>query len=82
MNNSYTYTVSNNQEVKIATPGNFSFSEIKKTAEQTADKIVSHSVYPNGFEIEFVQYAGLITVTTTLPLTPDGHGGYIAPTDK
>ena len=39
-------------------------------------------VYPNGFEIEFVQYAGLITVTTNMPLTPDGHGGYIAPTDK
>lgn len=78
----YIYSFEPGTKIKIETPGVTNLSEIKKDVKQFSDRIENHSVYPNGFEIIMIQYADSITVGTNRPLTPDGNGGYIAPTNQ
>ncbi len=67
----YTYTLTEN--CKILIPFNIPLSDVEKeVVEQTAEKIVYKSTYPNGFVIETVQTKDKIIVKTNKPLIDNG----------
>lgn len=69
--------------LRILTPGIDSMTQVKnELIEQTPEKLVRRSTYPNGFQITFEQYSGLIFLHCNQPLTENGDGSFTAPTDK
>lgn len=72
------YIDNHNGEVNIDT-SNFakSLTDIKNTIlSQDENLIVRHSVYPNGFEILFIQEPDNIEIRTNYPLEMDSNGIY------
>lgn len=78
LKNVYYTDYKDNENINIDT-SNFakSFSEINNTVLlQTADCIISHSIYPNGFEFLTIQQADNIELRTNYPLQKDSNGRY------
>ncbi len=70
-------------ELRIHTPGVPSMADVKnEIIERTPEKLVRRSVYPNGFEITFEQFPGMIFLHCNQPLTENSDGSFTAPTDK
>lgn len=66
----------------IKTPGAFTMSDIKnELVEQTPEKIVRRSTFPNGFQITIEHQAGITIIHCNQPLTQAEDGSFIAPTD-
>lgn len=68
----YTFT----GDFSINTPFCTNLQDIKKDFKQTPDYISNKSTYPNGFEIELIQYADKTQVITNKELTQNSDGSF------
>lgn len=77
----YKYIVADS-DLRIETPGAFALSDIRQEIlENSPDRIVRKSTYPNGFEIIFEQQAGVMVLHCNQPLRSNEDGSFTAPTD-
>ncbi|MFB8328093.1 hypothetical protein ACWGJ1_10535 [Bacillus wiedmannii] len=74
----HTYiTTANEGEFNINTDFGIEFSEIKHNEiENSSDRIVRESIYPNGFAIKFEQTADKIVCHTNRELIKGSDGSY------
>lgn len=75
----YVYIVLPDSEVKILTPWCKSLHDVKTTIEQYPDKVVNHSVYPNGLDLYMENHGDKIVVRSNRSLIENGDGTFTAP---
>lgn len=71
----FEYTITSG-EFKILTPFVDNFDDVKKEITQSSDCVKNVSHYPNGFTVEFTQYANKIEVKSNKELINNGDGTY------
>lgn len=72
----YNYVVNPGESFNIKTPGDHSFSDIKKDVKTDGEITINHSTYPNGFEIKMTQLPNKIIITTNMELVKHSDGFY------
>lgn len=73
----YKYTINTGDSFELKTPFCKNISDIKNIEIlHTSEVIKRKSIYPNGFEILFTQYAEYVEIETNYPLVKKSDGYY------
>lgn len=72
----FNYSIKPGESLTINTPGINSLDEVKKEFKQTAECIINHSIYPNGLDITFTQFANKIIISSNKELIKNEDGSY------
>ena len=76
----YVYSVKGGKTLTIHTPHCQNFSEVKNTIrEQSQDKMVMRSEYPDGLTLEIIQTVQEVVVYSNRELTENPDGSFSAP---
>lgn len=67
----YKYTIGPNTSISIKTPKVSNVDEIKIHRTKHEDRIENHSIYPNGLDLFFIQYADKIELISNKPIVVD-----------
>jgi hypothetical protein len=72
----YNYVLKADDKMTINTPNVKSIDDIKKEIKQTPECIINHSIYPDGLDITFTQYADRIIISSNKELFKNDDGSY------
>lgn len=72
----YNYSINADEKITIKTPDVQSLNDIKIENKQTDECIINHSIYPDGTDVTFTQFANKIIISSNKELIKNEDNTY------